>query len=123
MLLGPQRSPAVLFCRRRNWDRNGKRNVYANDLGEEQIAILKASFTEMNEVEFFDAETAAGTRLLVARETGSDEDFVSILTIYKGYSVEFDLFPNPNAAVQELTDAQIRTGIDFLSDLDFIPAA
>ncbi len=94
-----------------------------NDLNAEEIETLKATFTETNDVEFTEAETAAGTKLLIARETGNAEDFVSILSLYKGYTVEFVLFPNPNAAVQELTDQQIRTGIDFLSGLDFIPAA
>ena len=93
-----------------------------NDLSAEEIETLKASFTDMNEVEFAEGETAAGTKLLIARETGSDEDFVSIISLYKGYSVEFVLSPNPKAAEQKLTDEQIQTGIDFLSNLDFIPA-
>ena len=93
-----------------------------NDLSAEEIETLKASFTNMNEVEFSEAETAAGTKLLVAKETGSDEDFASIISLYKGYSVEFVLSPNPNAADQKLTDEQIQAGINFLSDLEFIPA-
>ena len=93
-----------------------------NDLSAEEIETLKASFTNMNEVEFSEAETAAGTRLLIAKETGSDEDFVSIISLYKGYSVEFVLSPNPNAAEQKLTDEQIQAGISFLSALEFIPA-
>ena len=75
-----------------------------NDLSAEELDTLKASFTDMNDVTFTEAETAAGTKLLVARETGSDEDFASILSLYKGYSVEFVLSPNPNAAEQKLTD-------------------
>ena len=93
-----------------------------NDLSPEEIETLKATYTDMNEVSFSEAETAAGTKLLVARETGSDEDFASILSLYKGYSVEFVLSPNPNAAEQKLTDEQIQAGIDFLSNLEFIPA-
>ena len=93
-----------------------------NDLSAEEIETLKASFTDMNEVEFSEAETAAGTKLLIARETGSDEDFVSIISLYNGYSVEFVLSPNPYAADQKLTDEQIQAGISFLSALEFIPA-
>lgn len=93
-----------------------------NDLSAGELETLKASFTDLNEVEFTEAETAAGTRLLVAKETGNDEDFVSIISLYKGYSIEFVLYPNPKAASQVLTDAQIQTGIEFLSNLDFIPA-
>ena len=73
-------------------------------------------------MEFSEAETAGGTKLLIARETGSDEDFVSIISLYKGYYVEFVLSPNPNAADQKLTDEQIQAGISFLSTLEFIPA-
>ena len=94
-----------------------------NDLTAEEIETLKASYTDMNEVTFSEAQTAAGTKLLIAKETGSDEDFVSILSLYKGYSVEFVLSPNPDAASPTLTDAQIQTAVDFLSNLDFIPAA
>ena len=93
-----------------------------NDLTDEEIETLKASFTDMNEVTFTEDATAAGTKLLIARETGSDEDFVSIISLYKGYSVEFVLSPNPSAAEQKLTDEQIQAGISFLSDLEFIPA-
>ena len=93
-----------------------------NDLSAEEIETLKASFTDMNQVEFSEAETAAGTKLLIARETGSDEDFASIISLYKGYSVEFVLSPNPNAAAQRLTDEQIQAGISFLNTLEFIPA-
>ena len=94
-----------------------------NDLTDEELETLKASFTTLNDVEFSDAETAAGTRLLIARETGSDEDFVSILSLYRGYSVEFVLSPNPAAADQKLTDAQVQAAIGFLSSLDFIPVS
>ncbi len=93
-----------------------------NDLSAEEIETLKASFTDMNEVELTEEETTAGTKLLIAKETGSDEDFVSIFSLYKGYSVEFVLSPNPQAMEQKLTKEQIQTGIDFLSNLDFIPA-
>lgn len=93
-----------------------------NDLTPEEIDTLKASYTDMNEVTFSEAETGAGTKLLIARETGSDEDFVSIITLYKGYSVEFLLAPNPDAAQPVLTDAQVQTAVDFLTNLEFIPA-
>ena len=73
-------------------------------------------------MEFSEAETAAGTKLLIARETGSDAALDRIRGLYKGYSVEFVLSPNPNAADQKLTDEQIQAGISFLSTLEFIPA-
>ena len=93
-----------------------------NDMSDEDIETLKQSFTALNEIEFSEAQTGEGTKLLIARETGEDEDYVSILTVYKGYVVEFVLTPNPEAAEQTLTDDQIQKSIDFLTELQFVPA-
>lgn len=94
-----------------------------NDLNDEELAILEQSFTEMNDVEISYRETAYGTKLLVAREVGSDTDFVDILTIYKGYMIEFNMTPSAAMASQTLTDDQVRMCIDFLSDVDFVPVS
>ncbi|MDO5326496.1 MAG: SH3 domain-containing protein [Clostridia bacterium] len=94
-----------------------------NDLTEEALKGLEGSFTEMNDVEITYKDTAYGTKLLIAREVGDDTDFVDILSVYKGYSIEFVMTPNPNAKNQTLTDAQVQMCIDFLSELDFVPAA
>lgn len=91
-----------------------------NDLNDDQIKALEASFTDMNEVSISYGQTAYGTKLLIARETGSDTDFADILTVYKGYSIEFVMTPNPKAANQELNDQQIQMCVDFLSELDFV---
>ena len=91
-----------------------------NDLSEEDLVVLENSFTEMNEVEISYAETGYGTKLLIARETGSDTDFVDILAIYNGYFIEFNMSPNPKAANQTLTDEQIKMCIDFLTDVQFV---
>lgn len=92
-----------------------------NDLSDEDLAVLEESFKDMNDVEISYRETGYGTKLLVARETGADTDFVDILTVYKGYFVEFNMTPNPMAANQTLTDEQIRMCIDFLTDVEFTP--
>lgn len=94
-----------------------------NDMSDEDIEVLKKSFTDLNDIEFSDAQTGEGTRLLIAKEVGEDEDYVSIVSLYKGYFVEFVLTPNPQAADQTLTDDQIQKCIDFLTDLQFVPAA
>lgn len=93
-----------------------------NDLDHEQLIQLEESFTDMNDVEFTYSQTAYGTDLLIARETGSDTDFVDILSVYKGYEIEFVMSPNPQAQNQSLTDAQIQMCVDFLTELDFIEA-
>ena len=92
-----------------------------NDMSEEDIAVLKASFEEQDDVTFQDAETGLGTRLLIVREVGDGVDFVDILSVYKGYLVEFNMTPNPKAASQALTDEQIETAIQFLTDVMFEP--
>ncbi len=94
-----------------------------NDLGQEDLQVLEGSFTQMNEVDITYTETAYGTKLMVAREIGADTDYVDILTVYKGYSIEFVMTPNPKAASQALTDDQVKMCVDFLSELDFVPAA
>ena len=76
----------------------------------------------MNDVEFSEMETSHGTKLLVAKETGEDDDFVDFISLYKGYSVEFVLTNEAGASSQTLTDEQVQMCVDFLSDLDFIPA-
>jgi hypothetical protein len=75
----------------------------------------------MNEVEIEYRQTAYGTKLMVAREIGDDTDFVDILTVYKGYLIEFNMTPGPLAADQKLTENQIAQCVQFLSDLDFTP--
>ncbi|MBR0218222.1 MAG: SH3 domain-containing protein [Clostridia bacterium] len=92
-----------------------------NDLSAEELALLESTFQDMNDVEITYKETGYGTKLLVARETGADTDFVDILAIYKGYFIEFNMTPNPKAANQTLTDAQVQMCIDFLTNVDFTP--
>lgn len=94
-----------------------------NDLSDDELALLEQTFTDMNEVAISYRETGHGTKLLVAREIGSDVDFVDILAIYKGYFVEFNMTPNPNAANQSLSNAQVQMCIDFLTNLNFTPVA
>ncbi|MBR3105808.1 MAG: hypothetical protein IKH30_01335 [Clostridia bacterium] len=89
-----------------------------NDLSDEDLAFLESTYDEYK-VEFTYSETSYGTKLLIAKEVGDDEDFVSIFSIYKGYQVEFIMLPGESSAA--LTDAQIQQCIAFLSELDFVP--
>ena len=92
-----------------------------NDMSDEDLAVLESSYRELNQVDITYRETGYGTKLLVARETGSDDDFVDILAIYKGYFVEFKMMPSAGTAEKDLTDEQVQMCIDFLTDVDFIP--
>ena len=92
-----------------------------NDMSAEDLAVLENSFTSDNEVEISYRETGYGTKLLVAKEIGSGADSVSILSVYKGYLVEFEMTPRANAANQTLNEEQIQMCIDFLTNVDFNP--
>ena len=92
-----------------------------NDMSEEDLAVLEESFRQMNDVEISYRETGYGTKLLVAREVGSDTDFVDFISVYKGYFIEFNMTPNTRTTDQRLTDEQVNTCIDFLTNLDFVP--
>ena len=92
-----------------------------NDMNDDDLLILEDSFRDMNDVDISYAETGHGTKLMIAKETGADTDFVDILAIYNGYFIEFNMTPNPKAADQTLTDAQIQMCVDFLTDVDFNP--
>ena len=91
-----------------------------NDLNAEDLKALENTFTEMNVVDITYRETAYGTKLMVVRESENDTDFVDFFTIYKGYNVEFIV--TPGEGMKGLTNEQIKTSIDFLTDLDFVAA-
>ncbi len=86
-----------------------------NDVDEATVQEIKDSFLEMDEVVFEDLVTAYGTRLL--KVTQANRSFADIYTIYKGYELEFIL-----SAQGEVQDEDIRMLVDFISDMDFVPA-
>ena len=61
--------------------------------------------------------------MLVAKHDTEDQDFISFLTIYKGYFVELVLIASQTAEDKNLTDEQIARCVEFLTDMDFIPGA
>ncbi len=94
-----------------------------NDMTEEQLAELASTFSdEGEEVTVSYLETAYGTKLMFVRPVGDVIPYASILTVYKGYEIEFDLVPGRDMtlSMQGLTEEQIQIAVQFLSDLDFI---
>ena len=94
-----------------------------NDLSDEALEELKATWADEYDVEITMPETAHGTKLIQVVETGDYYDFVSFFAIYEGYCIEFILTPNyenPDLEDAHLTQEQIDKCIDFLSDLDFV---
>ena len=94
-----------------------------NDMTDEELALLEASYSDPDPtVEISYGETGYGTRLLIARQSNEEYNYIDFLTIYKGYFVEFLLVASDEAEDRTLTDEQMRICIDFLTDLDFVPA-
>lgn len=94
-----------------------------NDATEEELAMLEATYTEQDPtVELSFATTNYGTLLLVAKQLGRERDYMVLMSIYKGYFIEFAVTAGPAATDRNLTDEQILPCVQFLSDLDFIPA-
>lgn len=94
-----------------------------NDLDDEAFAVLEKTFTDDNPlVEITYSDTGLGTRLMIAKQNDAGDDFLDFMSIYKGYFVECVLVPSESAEVKGLTDEQIQMCIDFLTDMDFVPA-
>ena len=92
-----------------------------NDMTEDQLQEIVDTFVNGgDEVTVSYRETSHGTKLMIVKEAIDSVDFVSIITVYEGYMIEFDMLSGPEAE-EGLTEAQIQMCIDFLSDLDFIP--
>lgn len=94
-----------------------------NDLSDEDLALLEKTYTDNDpDVEIFYSDTGLGTRLMIAKMTEGSQDYVSFLSVYKGYFVEFVLLPSQEAEDRNLTDEQLQMCIDYLTELDFVPA-
>ena len=94
-----------------------------NDLDDEQMAVLEATYYEVDPtVEISYAETAYGTRVLVAKQFNREFDYVDFMSVYKGYFVEFAVTAGPAAPDRNLPEDMEETCINFLSELDFVPA-
>ncbi len=94
-----------------------------NELDNEALALLEKTFTDVDPtVEITYGETGLGTQLLIARQTEESFQYIDFMSIYKGYFVEFVLMAPEGAEDKTLTEDQIRTAIDFLTELDFVPA-
>ena len=92
-----------------------------NDLPEEEMEVIKRTFTdEFDNVEFEIRETAYGTMLLVSTISFDDGSIVgNIFTIYQGYDVELFIF---SVGEDPVTEEVLQNMVKFLSDMDFVPA-
>lgn len=93
-----------------------------NDLDADALELLEQTFIDNDPgVEITYGETGLGTLLMIARHDTEDQDYVSFLSVYKGYFVEFALTPSEAAEDKNLTDEQLALSIQVLTDLDFVP--
>lgn len=91
-----------------------------NDLSDEEMKDLFEDDPSLSEhVDIM--ETDFGTKVMILRSNQTSDDFASFVTIYKGYEIALNLFPGKEST-EPLTDAQITLAMQFLSDLDFVPA-
>ena len=95
-----------------------------NDLDDEALALLEETFLVSDPtVELSYGETGLGTRLLIARQSGEDVmNYIAFLSVYKGYFIEFVMTPASLEGDRKLTEEEMMMCIDFLTELDFIPA-
>ena len=114
ILTGGEGKPSITISIGYNEEYDGVERF--NDLDEAAVQEIKDSFQDMDEVVFEDLETAYGTKLL--KVTQANKSFADIYTVYKGYELEFDM-----TAQGEVQDADVQMLVDFISDMDFVPAA
>ena len=91
-----------------------------NDLSAEEKDFLKDIwFIEYEDYDLEVRETAYGTELWVVREKDEELDIMAanILTLYRGYMIEFYLI----STADSLQEEYLQKAIDFLSDMDFVP--
>ena len=94
-----------------------------NDLDDEALAVLEKTFTDVDPtVEITYGDTGFGTRLMIVRMNDNGMNYVDFMSIYKGYFVECVLVPANYATGVELTEEQIQMCVDFLTEMDFVPA-
>ena len=95
-----------------------------NDVDDETLAKLEKTFTDVDPmVEISFGDTGLGTRLMIVRMRENGLDYLDFMSIYKGYFVECVMSPSPEAEDKTLSEEQIRMCIDFLTEMDFVPAA
>ena len=94
-----------------------------NDLDDEAFAVLEKTFTDVDPtVEITYGDTGLGTRMMIVRETDNGIDYLDFLSIYKGYFVECVMVMPETAEDKELKQEWIDMCVEFLTEMDFVPA-
>lgn len=91
-----------------------------DDLSEEILQAIIETFPNYEEADISYTETSHGTKLLMVKGYDDPISYVSFWTVYEGYEVEVFAYDDIEGG-ERLSDELIKTIIDFLSDMDFIP--
>ena len=91
------------------------------ELDDEALEIIKAGFSEENEITFDTLTTDSGLSLLVIRETGADQDFLDFYTIWQGYEIELTLMAGEQVAGRVLTEEQVQSCLAYAKTLSIGP--
>ena len=91
------------------------------DLDENQMALIRKSFSDDYTVSFEEITTDSDAVLLAVRETGDDQDYLDFYTIYQGYEIELTLTAGDGVPGRTLTDEQIQKCTAFAKTLSFGP--
>ena len=94
-----------------------------NDLDDEALAKIEATFRDEDTVDISYMETSHGTKLMVVRENAGDTEYVDFYTIYMGYEIEMVLTRVEALDTAPITDEEIAMVVQFMSDLYFEPVA
>ena len=66
-------------------------------------------------------ETAHGTKHILVDENSDYDEYAEITTVYQGYFITLLLQPAESGV--QLTEAQLQTAVDILSNMEFVSAA
>lgn len=94
-----------------------------NELDDEALALLEKTFTDVDPtIEITYGETGLGTLLMIARQSYETYHYIDFLSIYQGYFVEFVMTASLEDEDKTLSEDDLLMCIDFLTELDFVPA-
>lgn len=89
-----------------------------DELTEEQLEEMKTFLSDgYADPSFSFDKTAHGTDVILVNENGSGDDYAEYITIYEGYFVSIGVVKDT-----ELTQEDLATALQLLSDLWIVPA-
>ena len=92
-----------------------------NDLSGDEVELIKEAVMAVSDaVEFQEAETAYGTKVLIAKGNIGSMNFVDVISLYNAYDIDAMVTAGEGDEDRMLTDEQVQMVIDFFSNMDFV---